>query len=318
MFGGQVFGLSRATLAGILGVDLVDVSLHEMVYGDADPPRRAMIGGIAPSHEAISQCFRQPFPASYARVPSLLTPEAYAAHMALRRTLLPRSGYPEGFTGLQQLLLLHILTHEPFDIVDFILAEIEDVITDGMGVVRQFPYAHWISFICSMIVPAESPVSAVYRQDEVPWFPVYRPTAPSDRRRGRQADRAAMARLSPEAQARVAQEDETLLAAEAQLPGGDDEIHWSDLESDSSEDEEYFPAPAPASHDHEASGSGEPAPVSVAAATVSESQVSQPSELTALLQQLVTQQREDRLAQEEARRAHEAQLAAIQREAARE
>ena len=67
------------------------------------------------------------------------------------------------FTGLQQLLLLHILTHEPFDIVDFILAEIEDVITDGMGVVWQFPYAHWISYICSMIVPADSPISAVYR-----------------------------------------------------------------------------------------------------------------------------------------------------------
>ena len=128
--------MSRAMIAGILGVDLVDVSLHEMVYGDADPPRRAMIGGIAPSHEAISQCFRQPFPASYARVPSLLTPEAYTVHMPLRRTLLPRSGYPEGFTGLQQLLLLHILTHEPFDIVDFILAEIEIMITDGMGVVR--------------------------------------------------------------------------------------------------------------------------------------------------------------------------------------
>ena len=133
--------------------------------------------------------------------------------MALLRTLLPRSGYPEGFIGLQQLLLLHILTHEPFDLVD------------GMGVVRQFPYAHWISYICSMIMPAESPISAVYRQDEAPRFPVYRPTAPQDRRRGRQADRAAMARLSPEAQARVAQEDEALLAAEAQLPGGDDEIH---------------------------------------------------------------------------------------------
>ena len=65
----------------------------------------------------------------------MLTPEAYTVHMALWRTLLPRSGYPEGFTGLQ-LLLLHILTHEPFDIVDFILAEIEDVITDGMGVVH--------------------------------------------------------------------------------------------------------------------------------------------------------------------------------------
>jgi hypothetical protein len=105
-----------------------------------------------------------------------------------------------------------------------------------------------------------------------------------------------MAQLSPEAQVRVAQEDEALLTAEAQLPGGEDEIHWSDLESDSSEDEEYFPAPAPASHDHEVGGSEEPAPESAAAATVSESQVSQLSELTALLQQLVTQQREDRLA----------------------
>ena len=46
--------------------------------------------------------------------------------------------------------------------------------------------------------------------------------------------------------------------------------------------------------------------------------MTQPSELTSLLQQLVTQQREDRIAQEEARRAHEAQLAAIQREAARD
>ena len=72
-----------------------------------------------------------------------------------------------------------------------------------------------------------------------------------------------MARLSPEVQARVAQEDEALLAVEAQLPGGDDEIHWS-------EDDEYFPA-APASHDHEVGGSREPAPSSPAAATVSKS-----------------------------------------------
>ena len=93
-----------------------------------------------------------------------------------------------------------------------------------------------------MIVPAESPISGVYRQDEAPRFPVHRPTAPLDRRRGRQADRGAMARLSAEVHARVAEEDEALLAAEAQLPGRDDEIHWSELESDSSEDDEYFPA----------------------------------------------------------------------------
>ena len=76
-----------------------------------------------------------------------------------------------------------------------------------------------------MIVPAESPISDVYRQDEAPRFLVYRPTAPQDRRRGRQAKRAAMAQLSAEVQARVAKEDEALLEAEAQLPGGDDEIH---------------------------------------------------------------------------------------------
>ena len=63
-----------------------------------------------------------------------------------------------------------------------------------------------------------------------------------------------MARLLPEVQARVAEEDEALLAVEAQLPGGEDEIHWSELESDSSEDVEYFPVAAPASHDHEAWG----------------------------------------------------------------
>jgi len=117
-----------------------------------------------------------------------------------------------------------------------------------------------------------------------------------------------MAQLPAEIQARVAEEDEALLEAEAQLPGGDDEIHWSDIETDSSEDDEYFP-PAPATHDHEAGGSREPAEPAVT--TVSESQVTQPSELTSLLQQLVSQQREDRLATE-------ARLTAIQREAALE
>jgi hypothetical protein len=102
MFGGQPYRLTRPQLAEVLGVDLVDVSLHAAVYGDADPPHRALVGGIAPTHEEISVLFRQPFPVSYQRALDLLTDEAYAIHMALRKTLLPRSGYPEGFTGLQQ------------------------------------------------------------------------------------------------------------------------------------------------------------------------------------------------------------------------
>jgi predicted component of type VI protein secretion system len=49
---------------------------------------------------------------------------------------------------------------------------------------------------------------------------------------------------------------------------------------------------------------------------VSEAQVTHPSELTGLLQQLIQQQSEDRLAAEEARRASEARFAQLQQEVA--
>jgi hypothetical protein len=138
--------------------------------------------------------------------------------MALRKTLLPWSGYPEGFTGLQQRLVLHILTHQPFDIVDLLLAEIEDVITDGMGLARQLPYGHWISYICSRIAPDEGVASAYHEVMNVQRFPTYRPTVPQDPRRGRHVLRAALERLQPEAHARVQGEDEALLQTEVGLP----------------------------------------------------------------------------------------------------
>jgi hypothetical protein len=87
MFGGQPYHLMRAQLAEILGWTWL--TLHTAVYRDVDPPRRALVGGIAPTHEEISILFRQPFPISYQRAPDLLTDEAYAIHMALRKTLLP-------------------------------------------------------------------------------------------------------------------------------------------------------------------------------------------------------------------------------------
>jgi hypothetical protein len=61
MFGGQPYHLTRAHLAEILGVDLVDMSLHATIYGDVDPARGALVGGIAPTHEEISILFHQPF-----------------------------------------------------------------------------------------------------------------------------------------------------------------------------------------------------------------------------------------------------------------
>ena len=100
--------LTREQMTQLLGLEWVEVSLHEAVYGDTDPPRRALVGGVAPTWEEIQPLFIAGQTQSH---PSLLTLEARAIHEALRRTLLPRTGYPEGFTGLQQRLLVSIMTH---------------------------------------------------------------------------------------------------------------------------------------------------------------------------------------------------------------
>jgi hypothetical protein len=97
--------------------------------------------------------------------------------------------------------VLHILTHQSFDIVDLLLAEIEDVITDGIGVAKQLPYDHWISYICSWIVPDEGVASTYHDVENVQRFPTYRPTVPQDPRRGRHVLRAALERLQLEARA---------------------------------------------------------------------------------------------------------------------
>ena len=66
----------------------------------------------------------------------MLTPEAKALHMALRCNLLPRIGYGEVITSLQQWLILSIVTNQRFDVVDLILCEIQDVIVDGMTMAK--------------------------------------------------------------------------------------------------------------------------------------------------------------------------------------
>jgi hypothetical protein len=125
---------------------------------------------------------------------------------------------------------------------------------------------------------------------------------------GRHVLRAALERLQPEARARVQGEDEALWQAEAGLP---EDLVWSDSTSSEEADADFFP-------DLEGGSSEPPVQPSVPSPppTVSEAQVTQSSELTGLLQQLIQQQREDRLAAEEARRASEARFAQLQQEAA--
>jgi hypothetical protein len=37
----------------------------------------------------------------------------------------------------------------PFDIVDIMISKIEDTIMDSMGMTRQQPFTHWISWLLS-------------------------------------------------------------------------------------------------------------------------------------------------------------------------
>jgi hypothetical protein len=116
--------------------------------------------------------------------------------------------------------------------------------------------------------------------------------------------RAALDRLQPEARARVQGEDEALLQAEAGLP---EDLVWLDSDTSEEGDVDFFPDPE--------GGSLEPPVQSFVPSpppTVSEAQVTQPTELTDLLQQLIQQKREDRLVAEVACRASEARFAQLQ------
>jgi hypothetical protein len=46
-------------------------------------------------------------------------------------------GNAESLTRVQQWLLMYVMANRPFDIVDIMLAEMEDAIMDGMGMTRQ-------------------------------------------------------------------------------------------------------------------------------------------------------------------------------------
>jgi hypothetical protein len=60
----------------------------------------------------------------------------------MQRTLLPRTGYKEGLTNLQQWLLAVLVSQTPFYILDLLISEMEDVIAEGIKNHRQLPYAH--------------------------------------------------------------------------------------------------------------------------------------------------------------------------------
>ena len=143
MFQQRHYRLTRARLATLLGVRIAEEPhyLHYQAYGNTVPPHRPHETPF-PSDKEVSVLFQQPFLSGTPRTPDRLTPVAQTIHLALRKSLLFRIGYNEGITALQQWLLLYIMTGREFDLVDFFICELEDVIMDGMAVHRRHPFAH--------------------------------------------------------------------------------------------------------------------------------------------------------------------------------
>jgi hypothetical protein len=150
MFMGQQQRLTREGIAELLQVDLHDDLIHYLAYPNVEPPHRAH-SHVLPSDEEISFLFQQSFLPGTPKTPNRLIREAYVVHYALRRSVLYRMGNAESLTGVQQWLLMYVMAKRPFDIVDIMISEIEDVTMNGMGMTRQQPFAHWISWMLSQL-----------------------------------------------------------------------------------------------------------------------------------------------------------------------
>jgi hypothetical protein len=61
-------------------------------------------------------------------------------------------GYREATTHIQLWLLGALISHSEFDVVDFLICEIEDTVLDGLHARRQLPYAHYLCYIFTQLI----------------------------------------------------------------------------------------------------------------------------------------------------------------------
>jgi len=93
-----------------------------------------------------------------------------------RKTLLPQTGYRDGFTRIQQWLVAHLISPTQFDLWDLIVSEIEDTISESFRGQRQLPYAHWITLLilCARPLPLPAHLQRELTESDTV-FPHYDP-----------------------------------------------------------------------------------------------------------------------------------------------
>ena len=171
-FRGRDYRLTSQRVREILMLQEQPVKLHEVYYGQTEPPRRPH-GGLVPPIDLVRHYFKEPFGEGSRRNPSDLTLTAQVLEAIMRRTLLPRMGYREGLTRIQLWLLNALMQQTVFDIWDLLLSEMEDTIAEGFKGHRQLPYAHWITFIILKAVTVRSPEMVAEYRGATTEFPAY-------------------------------------------------------------------------------------------------------------------------------------------------
>jgi hypothetical protein len=124
---------------------------HSLCYGTSDPPRRTH-DGVAPSTAHVTALFRLPFLDGSRHSPAHFTTAAKFLYQLMRQTLLPQMGYREAATHIQLWLLGALVSHSEFDVVDFLICEIEDTVLDCLRARRQLPYAHYLCHIFAQLI----------------------------------------------------------------------------------------------------------------------------------------------------------------------
>ena len=106
----------------VLGLTASATRIHELCYGNFEPPQRPR-GGALPPVDFVAPCFRKPFGEGSSRTVGDLTRPTRILNFMMRKTLLPKPGYRDGFTRIQQWLIAHLIAQRPFDLWDFIVSE---------------------------------------------------------------------------------------------------------------------------------------------------------------------------------------------------
>jgi hypothetical protein len=143
--------INASQIRQVFGFNESSTHLHSMCYGTSDPPRRPH-NGVAPGTSHVAALFRPPFSDGSRRSPVDFTTAARFLYQLMRQTLLPRMGYREASTHIQLWLLGALVSHSEFDVVDFLICEIEDTVLDGLHAHRQLPYAHYLCHIFAQLI----------------------------------------------------------------------------------------------------------------------------------------------------------------------